>query len=182
RGTLDGISVARVELELADTKVVNGSQVSVNGIIVHYVDGDTSHLEVGASIVGAVDILRRRKIEALHSASHIMEEFLFAEISGFERVGSYVNEIKDRSDYNTASRLTADQLALIECKINEFISLDYPIETWLENDIKYWKCGPFKTMCSGTHPPSTRHIGRVSLKRKNQGRGLERIETTLVER
>lgn len=33
--------------------------------------------------------------------------------------------------------------------------------------------------CGGTHPRTTREIGPLHLKRRNQGKGVERIEITL---
>lgn len=39
-----------------------------------------------------------------------------------------------------------------------------------------WVCGEIKMPCGGTHVKSTDEIGKVKLKRKNIGRGKERIE------
>ena len=35
--------------------------------------------------------------------------------------------------------------------------------------------------CGGTHVRNTREIGAIRLKRRNPGRGVERVETTLAE-
>jgi Ser-tRNA(Ala) deacylase AlaX len=35
--------------------------------------------------------------------------------------------------------------------------------------------------CAGTHVRNTREIGAIKLKRKNPGRGEERVETSLAE-
>ena len=47
---------------------------------------------------------------------------------------------------------------------------------------RFWRVDGFATMtCGGTHPASTGEIGMLTLKRRNTGKGKERIEVMLVE-
>ncbi|RJQ19102.1 alanyl-tRNA editing protein, partial [Candidatus Woesearchaeota archaeon] len=43
-----------------------------------------------------------------------------------------------------------------------------------------WECADIKMPCSGTHVRNTQEIGTITLKRKNIGKGKERIEILLV--
>jgi|688.fasta_scaffold544729_1 alanyl-tRNA synthetase len=45
----------------------------------------------------------------------------------------------------------------------------------LEPGISYWKCLDIKIMCGGTHVANTAEIGKVSLRRRSQGKNLDRI-------
>lgn len=47
---------------------------------------------------------------------------------------------------------------------------------------RFWTVDGFATMaCGGTHPATTGEIGMLTLKRKNTGKGKERIEVMLLE-
>ncbi|MDO8656952.1 MAG: alanyl-tRNA editing protein, partial [Nanoarchaeota archaeon] len=48
-------------------------------------------------------------------------------------------------------------------------------------DLWWWQCGEWKMPCGGTHPRTTGEIGALTLKRKNIGKGKERIEIFLKE-
>ena len=44
----------------------------------------------------------------------------------------------------------------------------------------WWESDDMKMQCSGTHVRSTQEIGKIKLKRKNIGKGKERIEILLA--
>ena len=47
---------------------------------------------------------------------------------------------------------------------------------------RFWTVDGFATMaCGGTHPASTGEVGMLTLRRRNTGKGKERIEVMLVE-
>ena len=47
---------------------------------------------------------------------------------------------------------------------------------------RYWEIAGFaRVPCGGTHPRRTGEIGEVVLKRRNVGRGIERIEVRLAQ-
>ncbi|MNW15619.1 Threonyl and Alanyl tRNA synthetase second additional domain protein [compost metagenome] len=64
------------------------------------------------------------------------------------------------------------------------LSADLPIITAFSDEAaqrRYWHVEGFARMaCGGTHPRSTGEIGALKLKRKNTGKGKERIEITLL--
>lgn len=152
-----------------------------NDIIYHVMEKEPDFKE-GDIIPGEIDWERRYKIMKLHTASHIMEYFLWKNFGKLERTGSYVDESKDRADYLFEGRLEKIKLKQVESETNEFLQEGHPII--IEEDeekIRYWKCGPVEMLCAGTHVKNTIEIGKITLKRKNPGRGVERVETILTE-
>ena len=73
----------------------------------------------------------------------------------------------------------------IESAAAQLISRDLTIFTDFSDvptQRRFWEVEGFARMaCGGTHPRSTREVGAVKLKRKNTGRGKERIEIMLVD-
>lgn len=154
-----------------------------------YEDKDIAHrvenmenLEVEQVLRCSIDWDRRYSIMKLHSASHIMEYFLFKLCGKVERLGSNVDEHSDHSTYRTI--LNAEQIAEVEKHVNDFIHHNYDISvSYLdeEKDIRIWKAGDITEICGGTHPNNTREIGKVSIRRKSGGKGITKITTRLAE-
>jgi Ser-tRNA(Ala) deacylase AlaX len=69
-----------------------------------------------------------------------------------------------------------------EKETNQFFAENHEITITEDKEgIRTWKCGPVEMHCAGTHVKNTKEIGQIKLKRKNPGRGKERIETYLKE-
>ena len=165
---------------LSKVKVVDTKKN--NGFIQHILE-TFPDFEIGEEVDGEVDWDRRYRIMKLHSAAHIMEYFLWQNIEKMDRVGSRVDEKKDRADYVYEGRLPAEGLVKAEKDTNVFLSENHEILIHLDPtdpDIRIWSCGPIKMPCGGTHVKNTSEIGVVKLKRKNPGKGVERVETSLV--
>ncbi len=113
RGRMEGIQVV-------DTKYENGETI-------HVLERDATFKE-GDKVSCEIDWERRYKIMKLHSASHIMEYFLFKVFGKTERSGSNVNERRDSSTYVYPERLDPDKLNETNRLINEFISKN--LEKW----------------------------------------------------
>jgi len=45
-----------------------------------------------------------------------------------------------------------------------------------DKERRWWECENIKYPCGGTHVKNTKEIGMVKLKRKNLGKGKERVE------
>jgi len=86
-------------VRVVDTKVGDG------GDIVHIME-EPPGFKVGDAVDGLIDWGRRCRIMRLHTASHIMEYFLWEHFGYMERTGSYVDERKDRADYVHEGRQT----------------------------------------------------------------------------
>jgi alanyl-tRNA synthetase len=119
----------------------------------------------------------------LHSAAHIMEHFLWKRLGHIDRLGSYVDDEKDRADYAYEGRLPAEELKKVEEETNLFLTEGHEIlilQDPARPGIRIWKCGPIEMPCGGTHVRNTDEIGAVRLRRRNPGRGVERVETSLA--
>ena len=149
--------------------------------ILHVMEQPTS-LKPGDVVHGVVDWERRYRIMKLHTASHIMEHYLWRHLGYAERTGSFVDDKKDRADYLYEERLDPVKLKNVEEDTNAFLAEGHPVTiTVEEGGIRIWVCGPVEMHCAGTHVRNTREIGVIRLRRKNPGRGVERVETSLAE-
>jgi alanyl-tRNA synthetase len=172
--------------QLGDTGVLGGIRIvdtqKDNGTIQHILES-LPVIGVGDEVDCEIDWDRRYRIMKLHSAAHIMEHFLWQRIGKIDRVGSRVDEKKDRADYVYEGRLPADGLADAQIDTNVFLSEGHEITIRPDPDdpkIRIWRCGPVEMPCGGTHVRNTSEIGVIKLKRKNPGKGVERVETSLV--
>ena len=148
---------------------------------VHIMD-DAPSFKVGDTIHGIVDWERRYRIMRLHTASHMMEHFLWKHFGYMKRTGSNVDDKKDRADYVHEGRLDPEKLRQTEEDTNKFLKEGHPVTITVDAEgIRTWRCGPVEMHCAGTHVKNTSEIGDIKLKRKNPGRGEERVETSLRE-
>jgi alanyl-tRNA synthetase len=139
-------------------------------------------LRPGDSVAGVIDWDRRYRIMRLHTASHIMEYFLWRRFGYMERTGSFVDERKDRADYIHDGRLDPERLKEVEADTNTFLAEGHLVTIVVDEEgLRHWSCGPVEMLCAGTHVRNTSEVGSVKLKRKNPGRGSERVETSLAE-
>ena len=166
RGTINGE-------EVVDTRIIEGEHVHVMSEEPRFSVGDDTH--------GVIDWNRRYRIMKIHSASHIMEYFFYKNFGALERLGSNVDDKKDRSDYKADERLDPEKLKKTENEINAFLAEGHEITIEVDDDgTRTWTCDTIKDHCGGTHVRNTSEIGLINLKRKNPGRGKERVETSLA--
>jgi alanyl-tRNA synthetase len=173
--------------QAGDTGEIEGIEVidskKEGGRIVHIL-GTESPFKVGDKVHGKIFWDRRYRIMKLHAASHIMEFFLFKTFGKKKRIGSFVNDKKDRSDYQVETKITSEEIKKVEDLCNEFISRNLEIKRWEDPERSgfwIWESGEIKEYCGGTHVKNTKEIGKIKLKIKNLGTGKQRIETYLVE-
>jgi alanyl-tRNA synthetase len=166
RGTINGEDVV-------DTRIIEGGHVHIMSEEPRFSVGDDAH--------GVIDWDRRYRIMKIHSASHIMEHFFYKNFGALERLGSNVDDKKDRSDYKADERLDPEKLKKTENEINAFLAEGHEITFEVDDDgTRTWTCDTIKGHCSGTHVRNSSEIGLINLKRKNPGRGKERVETSLA--
>ncbi|MBI5553603.1 MAG: alanyl-tRNA editing protein [Candidatus Diapherotrites archaeon] len=180
-GEINGQKVINTLKEGSQIVSIEGQNIPAGGKIVHVLE-TTPRFSVGDHVQARIDWNRRHKIMKLHSASHIMEHFLFKTFGKMNRTGSSVDEKKDRSDYASPARLDPGKLSETERLCNEFIAANSEILTFSSPqnpDIRVWKCAEIEMLCGGTHPKRTGEIGAIRLKRETKGSGKERIETYL---
>ena len=142
-----------------DTGTLNGEPVTYT----KYVDEHHMHImekmpifQVGDTVHGVIDWERRYKIMKLHSASHMMEHYLWKHFGYMERTGSNVDDKKDRADYRHEERLDPETLKKVEDDTNSFLTEGHPVTITVdEKGIRTWRCGPVEMHCAGTHVKNT---------------------------
>ncbi|MCU7611862.1 alanine--tRNA ligase [Anaplasma capra] len=155
-------------------------------------------LSVGDTVDAAVDTVRRERLKANHSATHILHSVLRTYISGdIQQKGSLVAEDKLRFDFNHVSALTGEQVALIEREVNSRIMSNQPVftdncsfeaavkggavalfgEKYSENSVRVVSMGDSKELCCGTHVRYTGDIGAFRIVSESGiALGVRRIE------
>jgi len=141
----------------------------------------------GDVVHGKIDWERRYKIMKLHSAAHIVHNFMSKVYPGVKVASSgIVDDRKDKQDYMFPGNGEWDRekLSVVEAYANDFIATGKEIKCWTDDEgVRHWLVAGIPDMhCGGTHVKRTDEIGRVNVKRgKKPGAGKERIEITLVE-
>lgn len=94
----------------------------------HVLDRETAPaLHAGDVVMLGIDADRRRRIEANHTATHLLHKALHELVStDAAQQGSFVSEERLRFDFNSGA-LTAAQIAAIEERVNDWIAADYPV-------------------------------------------------------
>ena len=143
--------------------------------------------KVGDRVEIKIDIQRRKQLMCLHSAAHIVC-FVFEEMTGIHYskcIGSSVDPNKARLDYKLDHNISL-YFEELTTKCNEIFTSDHSINTFANKDDstrREWECPDLKQACpcGGTHVTNTNQIGKVRFRRKNTGKGKERIEIMLVD-
>ncbi|AGZ79467.1 alanyl-tRNA synthetase [Anaplasma marginale str. Dawn] len=153
---------------------------------------------VGDTVDAAIDVDRRERLKANHSATHILHSVLRTHIDGnIQQKGSLVAEDKLRFDFNYASALTKEQIALIEREVNRRIMSNKPVltdhcsfeaavqggaialfgEKYSEHSVRVVSMGDSKELCGGTHVRYTGDIGAFKIVSESGiALGVRRIE------
>jgi len=167
-----------------------------NGVIVHYVDELPKNLN--SSFHGQVDLERRTKISKNHSATHLLHHAL-REVLGIhvEQKGSLVNENYLRFDFSHFSKLSLQELALIEEKVNKQIreanslieERNIPMEIAKQkgaimlfgekygDSVRVIQFGNSIELCGGIHVSNSANIGNFKISSESSiSSGIRRIE------
>lgn len=176
-------------LQVLETKKENGLIIS----LINRLPKDA-----GAVFYAKVNAADRKNSQANHSATHLLHEAL-REVLGthVEQKGSYVGPDYLRFDFSHFSKLTDEELALVEEKVNQKIKenlalqefRNIPIQDALDkgamalfgekygDTVRMIQFGTSKELCGGTHVKSTSEIGRFKILSENSvAAGIRRIE------
>lgn len=140
-------------------------------------------LEPGQAVEVQIDWERRYRLMRLHFAAEMILQLVYQHDPGIERIGAHISADKARVDFARDSSIST-LFPTIEPLAASLIAADLRIVTAFEDEARqrrYWEVTGFSRMaCGGTHPRTTLEIGAIKLKRKNTGKGKERIEITLA--
>ena len=182
-------------------KILILNTIKENNLTIHLAERIPSDCE-GAFALN-VDKERRDKIAANHTATHLLDEVL-REILGthVEQKGSFVGPDYFRFDFSHFAKLSDEEIAEAERKVNALIRADYPLcekrdATMDEalsmgaialfgekygDTVRVVNFGPSTELCGGTHASSTGRIGFFKIVSEGAiAAGVRRIEAITGE-
>ncbi|KQM47954.1 alanine--tRNA ligase [Chryseobacterium sp. Leaf201] len=186
KGTLENASET---FEVLETK-------KENGLIVSLISGLPK--DAGALFYAKVNADDRKNSQANHSVTHLLHEAL-RDVLGthVEQKGSFVGPDYLRFDFSHFSKMSEEELALVEEKVNhkikESIALqefrNIPIQEAMDkgamalfgekygNSVRMIQFGSSKELCGGTHVKNTIEIGHFKIvSESSAAAGIRRIE------
>ncbi len=170
--------------------------VKENNLTIHIADKIPAKPEGEFTL--KVDAARRARIAANHSCTHLLDQAL-REIVGthVEQKGSYVCDKYFRFDFSHFEKLSDEQIAAVEHRVNELIRSNFHLEenrsaTMDEakamgaialfgekygDRVRVVKFGPSVELCGGCHTSATGNIGFFKITGESAiAAGIRRIE------
>ena len=139
-------------------------------------------LKPGDAVAMAIDWDRRYRLMRLHFAAEIVLELAYRRLAGVEKTGAHIAEDKARIDFAWPETV-APLLPALQAEAQRIVDADEPIVSAFSDaaaERRYWEIAAFgRVPCGGTHLKRTGEVGRIALKRRNPGRGRERVEITV---
>jgi len=191
-GDSGAIGSEQVEFSVRDTKR------PYPGIFLHVGAVATGSVAVGDKVKAQIDRSRRKKIEANHTATHILHRVLFEVLGEHVRQsGSLVNDEHLRFDFCHHEALTDEQVIEIERRVNATVRANIEVDFYelaLEevqkrqdirqifgekygSSVRVLEVGESKELCGGTHVKRTGDIGYFRLARQMSiAAGIRRVE------
>src|SRR5215469_8897331 len=141
---------------------------------------DPGHgLGVGDPVVVLIDWDRRYRLMRLHFAAEIVLELVYRKLEGVPKIGAHIAQDKARIDFAWTGNITP-VLPELERAAQAIVDADQAIISAYSDEAaerRYWEVPDFaRVPCGGTHLRRTGEVGKINLKRKNIGKGKERIE------
>ena len=131
-----------------------------------------------------IDWERRYKLMRLHFAAEIVLELVYQNLGSIKKIGAHIAQDKARIDFEWSENISK-VLPVIQKKALGMIEANQEIISAFSNEEteeRYWEIRGFSRVpCGGTHLRRTGEIGEIELKRKNSGKGKERIEIMVSE-
>ncbi len=186
----------------AGTLTAPGGSVAVfdtkkeNNLIVHFVNELPA--DVNATFVAHVKSSRRDDTQRNHTATHLVHEAL-REVLGthVEQKGSLVKAESLRFDFSHFSKVTDEELAEVEAKVNAKILANHPLVEHRAismeeakasgammlfgekygDEVRMIEFDSSKELCGGTHAPATGALGSFRITQETAvASGIRRIE------
>ena len=175
--------------DVLETKKENGLVISLIKDLPQNISGN---------FTAKVNISDRKNTQANHSVTHLLHEAL-REILGthVEQKGSFVGPDYLRFDFSHFSKMTEEELALVEEKVNAKIKENLPLQEYRDlpiaeatekgammlfgekygDKVRMIQFGSSKELCGGTHVKSTGEIGHFKIMAESStAAGIRRIE------
>jgi len=157
-------------------------EARITGKHIEYALADDHCLKVGDLVTVNIDWPRRYRLMRLHFAAELVLELMYKKLTGIIKIGAHIAEDKARIDFEWFENI-APLLPQILLQATAIIETDGEIVSAYSDQAdekRYWKIVGFaKVPCGGTHLKNTGEVGTLRLKRKNIGKGKERVEIYL---
>jgi alanyl-tRNA synthetase len=168
-----------------DTGTINTNSVKdvfeKDGTIFHVVEISESSFTSGDAVHCVLNWDYRYTIMRMHSALHLLycvaEDILGISASA----GSNVDAKKSRLDLVYDEVIDQETREKLNKEFSDVVDEERPIEIWWDGKKRFVKIEGYPAMpCGGLHTKTTKEIGHLKkLKRKNVGKGKERLEVFL---
>ena len=187
-------------IEAGGEKIAILNTVKENNLTIHLAERFPANPELRFHL--GVDTERRRKIQANHTATHLLDHAL-REVLGthVEQKGSYVCADYLRFDFSHFQKVTDEELAKVERLVNAAIRENEKrvvVETDMAHakemgaialfgekygdKVRVVKFGPAVELCGGTHAEATGNIGLLKIVSESAiAAGVRRIEAITGE-
>ena len=193
--------------QVADTGTIENDELAlkVTNVIkapnkqhLHHVEVLYGEVKQGDKVTVKVDELRRMRIMRNHSSVHLLQKAL-TDVLGdhISQHGSYVNDEYSHFDFNHFQKMTPEQIAEVERKVNQYIAQAIKEETFVLPIEEAKKMGAkalfddkygdtvrvvtfgevSKEFCGGTHVTNTSDIGVFVIEyEESVAAGIRRIQ------
>jgi Ser-tRNA(Ala) deacylase AlaX len=136
-------------------------------------------LAPGAAVAMTIDGERRYRLMRLHFAAEIVLELAYRELRLVEKIGAHIAADKARIDFAWPENV-APHLPALAADANRIVAADHAIVSDFSDQAseqRYWQIPEFtRVPCGGTHLRRTGEVGVIALRRRNIGKGKERVE------
>jgi Ser-tRNA(Ala) deacylase AlaX len=141
-------------------------------------------LKPGDAVTVEIDWARRYRLMRLHFAAEVVLELAYKNLSGIKKIGAHIAADKARIDFEWPEPI-GKSLPLLGEELRRIVDSDQPIVSAFSDEAaqrRYWEVPGFaRVACGGTHLKRTGEVGAVTLKRRNIGKGKERVEIALMD-
>ncbi|MBP9648037.1 MAG: alanine--tRNA ligase [Paludibacteraceae bacterium] len=183
------------KIAIVDTKKENGLTVHITLELPETID---------ATYTAVVDVEKRKRIAANHTATHLLHEAL-REVLGthVEQKGSFVSDEALRFDFSHYQKVSAEELKTVELIVNKKIRNNASLQEYRElpvdeankmgamalfgekygEKVRVIQFGTSVELCGGSHVQSTGEIGMIKLVHESSvAAGIRRIEAYTADK
>ncbi len=172
----------------SDIGTIGGHRVlkaSKSGLNIDYQLAEGHDLEPDDPVHVEIDRGRRYRLMRLHFAAELGLEVVYRQLGELQKIGAHLTADKARIDFYWPENI-GPRFQEIAAEAQGIIDRNLEIVTAFsdeEDQIRYWEIEGFSHVpCGGTHLKRKGEVGNIALKRKNIGKGKERIEVYSVSK
>ena len=184
---------------------VNDTSKPIDGVHAHHVQLQSGSLKVGDTVELSIDVARRNRVRANHSATHLLHAALRKQLGEHvTQKGSLVAEDRLRFDITHPKAVSAEELAAVQAEVNRLVAAGTDVSTKLMtpddaiaagamalfgekygDEVRVLSIGDGDysvELCGGTHVRNTGEIGLFRITSEGSvSSGVRRIEATTGE-